>query len=231
MNNKYVIHYFVGIFDGEGSAQVNHWRKKNLQYRLVIKLKNTEANTKMLKTIANEIGGHVKEDKEDVLWVENHKKRITEILELMDLYPPLTTRVQCQIAFIRTCMGHNDVNKYLLDRKLKYDLRQNYKPNRDITKLSYWPAWLSGFIEAEGCFSRRASGYGSFSIGQKYEDYIIVAIRSYFGIVNKIVIRNNNFYVLETYNKQALERIREHCEENMLLGEKKQSYKKYLKEL
>jgi hypothetical protein len=33
----------------------------------VIKLKNTEANTKMLKTIANEIGGHVKEDKEDVL--------------------------------------------------------------------------------------------------------------------------------------------------------------------
>ena len=33
--------------DGEGSIQVNHWRHKNLQYRLVIKLKNTPANARM----------------------------------------------------------------------------------------------------------------------------------------------------------------------------------------
>lgn len=35
--------YFVGLFEGDGSIQVNHWRKKNLQYRLVIKLKNLES--------------------------------------------------------------------------------------------------------------------------------------------------------------------------------------------
>jgi len=32
----YVHKYWVGLMDGDGSIQVNHWRYKNLQYRLVI---------------------------------------------------------------------------------------------------------------------------------------------------------------------------------------------------
>ena len=28
--------FWVGLMDGDGSIQVNHWRKLSLQYRLVI---------------------------------------------------------------------------------------------------------------------------------------------------------------------------------------------------
>lgn len=44
--------FWVGLMDGEksGSIQVNHWKKRVLQFRFVIKLKNTPANLHMLQT-------------------------------------------------------------------------------------------------------------------------------------------------------------------------------------
>lgn len=35
----YTIKYWIGLMDGDGSIQVNHWRMKGLQYRIAIKLK------------------------------------------------------------------------------------------------------------------------------------------------------------------------------------------------
>jgi hypothetical protein len=46
--------------DGDGSIQVNHWRKKSLQFRLVIKLSNLKSNYNMLIEIAKVIGGTVR---------------------------------------------------------------------------------------------------------------------------------------------------------------------------
>jgi hypothetical protein len=46
--------------DGDGSIQVNHWRKKSLQYRLVIKLSNLTNNYNMLIKIAKVVGGSVR---------------------------------------------------------------------------------------------------------------------------------------------------------------------------
>jgi hypothetical protein len=40
-NRDYIKKFWVGLMDGDGSIQVNHWRSRYLQYRLVIKLKNT----------------------------------------------------------------------------------------------------------------------------------------------------------------------------------------------
>jgi len=45
--------------DGDGSIQVNHLRKKSLQYRLILKLSNLESNYNMLIEIAKVIGGTV----------------------------------------------------------------------------------------------------------------------------------------------------------------------------
>jgi hypothetical protein len=36
--------FWVGLMDGDGSIQVNHWRNKVLQFRFIIKLKNKPAN-------------------------------------------------------------------------------------------------------------------------------------------------------------------------------------------
>ncbi len=35
-DKDYISKFWVGLMDGDGSIQVNHWRKKSLQYRLVI---------------------------------------------------------------------------------------------------------------------------------------------------------------------------------------------------
>jgi len=34
--DEYIKMFWVGLMDGDGSIQVNHWRKLSLQYRLVI---------------------------------------------------------------------------------------------------------------------------------------------------------------------------------------------------
>jgi hypothetical protein len=48
--------------DGDGSIQVNHWRNKSLQYRLIIKLSNINNNNyTMLIRIAKVIGGTIRE--------------------------------------------------------------------------------------------------------------------------------------------------------------------------
>ncbi|KAG1152638.1 hypothetical protein G6F37_000167 [Rhizopus arrhizus] len=44
--------FLVGLIDGNGSIQVNHWRRKLLQFRLVIKLDDKPLNFEMLSTIA-----------------------------------------------------------------------------------------------------------------------------------------------------------------------------------
>lgn len=44
--------FFVGLIDGDGSIQVNHWRETILQFRIIIKLKYTEGNHLMLKQLS-----------------------------------------------------------------------------------------------------------------------------------------------------------------------------------
>lgn len=63
----YVQKFWVGLLEGDGSIQVNHWRKEILQYRIVIKLKDTEMNKKMLGEIREVIGGRVRSERGFVL--------------------------------------------------------------------------------------------------------------------------------------------------------------------
>ena len=124
----------------------------------------------MLKTITKVIGGRVRISacKEDVIWVEDDKKRIVEIIKIFEKYPPITARKYCQLEFLKTCLKHNNVETYLKERDNKY-FSANYNIFQINDLPSYFPSWLSGFIEAEGCFSITAKGVLSFSIAQKYE--------------------------------------------------------------
>jgi hypothetical protein len=57
-----------------------------------------------------------------------------------------------------------------------------------LKKTHFFPAWLSGFIEAEGSFSTRSSSSKSksFSIGQNAEKQLLIEIRNYFKATNQI---------------------------------------------
>jgi hypothetical protein len=227
IDNKYIKIFWVGLMDGDGSIQVNHWRKQYLQYRLIIKLSNLRSNYNMLLKITKVVGGTVRIiNKElDLIWVVDKREEVLEILKIYEIYPPLTSRKICQLAFLKTCLSETSVDIYLDNRNLKYHKQLAIiESNLNYKVPYYFREWLSGFIEAEGCFSLRKS---NFTIGQNDDIYLIQAIKEYFNISNKIRNPYPKFYSLEVYKKEVLRRIVTHCINYPLLGEKRESLRKF----
>lgn len=250
--NNYIKMFWVGLMDGEGSIQVNHWRKQSLQYRLIIKLSNLKSNYNMLIKIAKVIGGTVTiaGKNSDVIWLVNKKQEVEEIIKIYDTYPPLTSKKICQLVFLKKCLTETsslcEVETYLLNRKLKYNKQLTIiKSNFNFNIPSHFKGWLSGFIEAEGCFSsssfssfssekekkKRKNNNPFFSIGQNDDLYLIDAIKQYFGVTNKVRNTHGKFYYLEVYKKQVLLKIIAHCANCHLLGEKLESLHKFNQKL
>lgn len=224
----YYKRFWVGLMDGGGSIQVNHWRKRSLQFRFVIKLKNTPANVRMLQTLRHKVGvGNVKLDskKVRVLWVENHTGKIEKILRILQQYPPFTSRLNLQLAFFKKHYEQKDVNAYLASRNSKQNSRENVQQDfkkMKVHTLYYFVRWQSGFVEAEGCFCARENSKGnkSFSIAQKNDLYQLESIKEFIGATNKIARKNNNLYVLEVYRRSVQEFMKNHFATSPLLGEK-----------
>lgn len=237
-DNNYIKMFWVGLMDGDGSIQVNHWRYKSLQYRLVIKLSNITSNYNMLIKIAKIIKGNVRiTDKGKwVIWVVNDKETIKEIIKIFEIYPLLTSRKICQLEFLKRCLLENSVDWYFNNRNFKY-INQTVIIKSDMFGFEknlfslpdYFKGWLSGFIEAEGCFSIRKNKNHSFSIGQNDDFYLINAIKQYFEIVNLVRNPYKNFFFIEIYKKEILKNIINHCYYYPLLGEKAESLQKFNK--
>jgi len=224
IDTEYIKKFWVGLMDGDGSIQVNHWRKKNLQYRFVIKLRFCPENLNMLNLIKDAIGGNVRKIKNDyIIWVTNSKVSAIKMLEIFYVYPPLTSRLRAQIKFMEKCLINNDVEWYLQNRDKKYSSRLYHID----TNVCYFSEWLSGFIEAEGCFSLRNSNNHSFSIRQNDDRYLIEFIRNYFEIISKVRNPYKTFWVIETYRHSTLINLIKHFDIYPLLGEKLTSYSKF----
>jgi hypothetical protein len=235
-NSEYLKMFWVGLMDGDGSIQVNHWRKQSLQYRLIIKLNNLKSNYNMLIKIAKVIGGTVRiVSKREVIWVVDRKETVLSIVDIFTKYPPLTSRLTCQLRFLKVCLNNNSVNFYLKNRIFKYSNQPDIiklfeeKQKADLLKHDYFTGWLSGFIEAEGCFSIRARQNHSFSISQKNDFYLLNAIKNFFKINNLVRNPSKDFYLIEIYKKETLNKIIKHCINYPLLGEKSQSLLKFIK--
>jgi hypothetical protein len=80
----------------------------------------------MLERITPVIGGYVKFVDNFVLWVENRRTKIEQIITIFEDFPPLTTRLQCQSEFMKKCFLHNDINWYLSNRDNKYDFASRF---------------------------------------------------------------------------------------------------------
>jgi hypothetical protein len=232
-DSNYIHKFWVGLMDGNGNIQINHWRLKNLQYRLIIKLKNNNDNVKMLKLIVKFIGGFVKVTEKNVIWLVNNKKNIFKIIKIFKSYPPLTSRLNSQLKFLLKCYYKNNIEWYLNERNNKYlnNLNIHKINNLNIHKInnnidySYFNEWLSGFIEAKGYFSiRDISNNHYFSIGQESDRYILDMIKHHFNIHNEIKkkeIKNGLiFWFVEIYRKTTLINIINHCIQYPLLGDK-----------
>lgn len=100
-------------------------------------------------------------------------------------------------------------------------IRQFINNSDNMITLHYFKEWLSGFIEAEGCFCLRTTQNNSFSIGPLLDHYLILTISKYFGSLSNIREQTPSFYVVEIYKKEILFNILNHLIENPLLGQKK----------
>jgi hypothetical protein len=197
----------------------------------------------MLIKIAKVIGGSVliTSKGKDVIWVINNKDKVQEIIKIYDVFPPLSSKKLCQLEFLKKCIAtnkKNSVDYYLNNRNFKYinqlDIisSKHFNPDSDsLTYPNYYKGWLSGFIEAEGCFSIRQSNNHSFSIGQKNDLYIINGIKQFFKLPNKVRNTHGNFYSLEIYKKENLKKIINHFNDYPLLGEKADSLKEFSKKI
>lgn len=115
--------------------------------------------------------------------------------------------------------------------------------NKEFVIPSYFSAWVSGFIESEGCFrlysdKRRDNAiFSRFNIGQNYEQFIIRAIRDYFGGSNKVqeIVSKKEFtekrqlldvkhYYVEMGSKAVKAAIFTHFSQYPLLGDKQRTY-------
>lgn len=225
-DKEYVKKFWVGLMDGDGSIQVNHWRYKNLQYRLVIKLSNIKSNFNMLTEISKVIGGNVRISDGYVLWIVNDKLEIKSIIKIFDIYPLLTSKKICQLQFLKSCMNHNSIETYLLERNNKYS-KQELILKSIFNIPDYFNEWLSGFVEAEGCFSIRKNGYHSFSIGQNDDKYLIEAIKKVLNIDNLVRNSYGKFYAVEVYKRDTLNGIIQNFNKYPLMGEKLESFNKF----
>lgn len=233
--SSYQERFFVGLMDGDGSIQVNHWRNKTLQYRFIIKIKNSFANHQMLLLLQKELSiGNVCISKDGlwVQWVEISMHKMPKIIATFDKYPPLTSRLTMQYAFFKKMYFSNNVSvrDYLAIREDKYrELAAVQKSisRLDITTIPYFCRWFSGFSEAEGCFSIRKTGHKSFSISLKNDLYILQRIKTYTCAENKIRLIKGNCFVFEVYNKSVLHFLKGHFSNYPLLGEKYNSFVKF----
>lgn len=197
----------------------------------------------MLIKIAQVIGGSVRitGKGKDVIWVVNRKETIQEIIKIFDKYLPLTSKKICQLEFLKTCLLKDSVDWYLSNRNLKYINQRahlnSWRSNpfgiegNSFALPNYFKGWLSGFIEAEGCFSIRKSNNHSFSIGQNDDLYLINAIKQFLGASNTVRNSYRNFYFLEIYKKEILKKFINHFNHYPLLGEKAESFQKFIQEL
>ena len=179
--------FTVGLIDGDGSLQVNHWQRKSLQYRLIVKLAHKPYNLEMLSRIAAVYRGKVRvvlnkrTGVETVQWTIDDSYIIkTVIVPLLTQYPPLTSRVALQLAFVIKALNGMTMDEYFSSIKGKYDDRL-ISPVSANNYPSYFGSWLSGFIEAEGSFSiRNTKNVITFSVSQLNDLYLIDAIRAFF---------------------------------------------------
>ena len=243
---NYIEQFFVGLLEGDGSITVDYMSDRNKRVRIFISLKNLEENRFMLDLIVKYIGGRVSIERGNsyVTWYATNKTDLAKVFAILAKYPLLTTKKQCQLEFAKNYIINSkiDISKEefhnLRDNKYKnQEVRlENYDKNLNLP--SYFPAWFSGFSEAEGHFKLVKSANNTikssqFVIGQMYEKHILKAILIYFDCVDKkisFIINKENviYYKIHLGGKDFRSLLVSHFNSYPLLGDKYTKYRDWI---
>lgn len=237
-HKNYIEQFWVGLFEGDGSLYL----EKNKSYKsygtFSIALKYLPENVEMLKLIKDTIGGTIsfevkKGETIKVKWTAKSSKDVQNCLRILNEYPLLTSRKILQLDYYLKTRIYNSWDWHLINRDQKYDKQKELveEKNKDFIIPSYFPAWLSGFTEAEGSF--RSTNAKSFYISQNWDFYILNAIKFYFNSKHKIGIHKDirydaSHYRISISGKLCCLNIKNHFFKYPLLGYQKISYQNWI---
>jgi ubiquinol-cytochrome c reductase cytochrome b subunit len=224
--------YLVGLFEGDGYFSIRK-KGKYLTYELGIEL--SIRDVQLIYKIKNILGVGIvsfrKRNQIDMVSLrirdKNHLKNF--ILPIFNKYPMFSNK-QCDYLRFK--------NALLSDIIYSEDLPE-YTRNKEpinsiesIVNAYYFPAWLVGFIEAEGCFSiyklKIDNDYlvASFDISQKDAYILISAIRKYLSFTPIVDLDKTNCSKLKVTGVRSIENVIKFLQHApvKLLGNKKLQY-------
>ena len=166
---------------------------------------------------------------------KSHLKNI--ILPIFDQYPILSMKKYDYLRF-RDCLLSGIIMSVNLTPYVRPREVVSFDESNSMLSLSYFSAWLVGFIEAEGCFSiytrtNHFSKIASFDIAQTGAMNVITAVKIKLGLKQKVIVDKTNCSKLKVSSVRSIENVT-HFMQNApfkLQGYKKLQYLLWLKEL
>lgn len=187
--SKDFIEWFRGFTDAEGHFRFINDRVNRFNFEFVIELHKDDI--KVLKYIHHTLGiGNVTTSgtRAKVYFRVRSKSELSMIIAIFSKYNLNSTKHLNFLAFAQAFMLYNKNISRVARKELKPILceiirnmnskRTEYymPPSHKISISSYW---LLGFVEGDGSFSSDRSGNLTFSIGQKGNKALLLAIQDY----------------------------------------------------
>lgn len=240
--------YLIGLFEGKGFFSISK-QGKYLTYTFCIQLsiKDVQLIYKIRQLLGIGVVSFQKTDKMVSLRItyfsgekkgrfarnKDHLKNI--IIPIFDKYPMFSKKQYDYLRFKNALLSNiiywEDLAEYII----------NSSPINTIESIinsDYFPAWLVGFIEAEGCFScyKYSKNFiiASFDISQTDGEIIISAIRKYLYFTTALYIdKTNNSCKLKVTSVRHLENVIKFLNKApvKLLGNKKLQYLLWIQKL
>ena len=229
--------YLVGLFEGDGFFSITK-KGKYLTYELGIEL--SIRDVQLIYKIKSLLGvgvvsfRKIKEIEMVSLRIRNKDHLKNFILPLFDKYPMFSNKQSDYLRFRNALLSGiiYDLPEYTISSKPINSIES-------IISASYFPAWLVGFIEVEGCFSvyklYKDKDYlvASFDIAQRDGDILISAIREYLSFTNAISLNITKCSKLKVTGVRSIENVVNFLQNASvkLLGYKKLQYYLWIKQL
>jgi len=231
--------YLVGLYEGEGYFTITK-KGKYLTYELGIELsiKDVQLIYKIKALLGIGVVSFRKINEIEMVTLrirdKNHLKNF--IIPIFDKYPMFSNKqydyLRFKSALLSGIIYSQDLPEYT----------RSSEPLNSIESImdkSYFPAWLVGFIEAEGCFSvyklKKDGDYliASFDIAQKDGDILISAIRKYLSFTTAIYLDKTNCSKLKVGSVRSVENVIKflHNAPVKLMGNKRLQYLLWIKQL
>jgi LAGLIDADG endonuclease len=211
--NAEYLQWFVGLTEGDGTFNIILDNKsKTALHRFIIKL--SVRDTQLIYKIKSTLGfGRIESSKDTISFIVTRKDQLKDfILPIFDLYPCITRKSFQYLVFKETLLDRINGTPLRFKPEYSKDIGNSSISIGEILKLPYFDNWLIGFIEAEGSFSISKEDNGNrirpyFSIEQKYDHYVMEAIRLRLNFTSKVSVRRDNMSILTGKSKREIENV------------------------